>query len=153
MGLLERTGISPAGARAYTEAALRIDVSRIVSEVRVPVHVLHMPTGTMPEAVARHVAELLPSAEFRALAPSEHGMSLGETIVPIFEHVITMFAGHAVVGSDRRLATVLFEDVVGSTEIVTRMGDAKWRNLRVRRDRLRDICVEEHGGGSDFDRR
>jgi class 3 adenylate cyclase/pimeloyl-ACP methyl ester carboxylesterase len=146
MGLLERTGISPAGARAYTEAALRIDVSRIVSEVRVPVHVLHMPTGTMPEAVARHVAELLPSGEFHALAPSEHGMSLGETIVPIFEHVITMFAGHAVVRSDRRLATVLFEDVVGSTEIVTRMGDAKWRNLRVRRDRLRDTCVEEHGG-------
>jgi class 3 adenylate cyclase/pimeloyl-ACP methyl ester carboxylesterase len=146
MGLLERTGVSPAGARAYTRAALETDVSRIASQVRVSTHVLHMPTGTMPEAVARHVADLLPAGEFHALPSNEPGMSLGETIVPIFEHVITMFAGRASLASDRLVATVLFEDVVGSTEIVTRVGDARWRELRVRRDRLRDICVEQHGG-------
>jgi class 3 adenylate cyclase/pimeloyl-ACP methyl ester carboxylesterase len=146
MGLLERTGASPSGARAYARAALERDVSQIVSQVRAPTHVLHMPTSTMPAAVARRVAELLPAGEFHTLTPSEPGMSLGESLVPVFEHLATMIGRRDLLRPDRLLATVLFEDVVGSTELVSRVGDAIWTQLRVRRDRLRTSCVEQHGG-------
>src|SRR6185312_8046402 len=48
--------------------------------------------------------------------------------------------------ADRLLATVMFEDVVGSTMIVYQIGDDAWRELRVRRDRVVRDCIEEHGG-------
>src|SRR3954451_3599995 len=46
--LLERTSASRAVAKAYIEAALRNDVSRIAPQVQCPVRVLHMPTTTVP---------------------------------------------------------------------------------------------------------
>jgi class 3 adenylate cyclase/pimeloyl-ACP methyl ester carboxylesterase len=146
VGLLERTGASRSAARAFIDAAMRADVSRIVKQVRAPTHVLHVPTNPLPEAVVRHVADLIPAGEFYALPPSLPGMSWGESFIPCFEHVATLVTGRAAVAPDRQLATVLFEDVVGSTDLVSRIGDAAWRDLRVQRDRLVAICVEEHDG-------
>jgi class 3 adenylate cyclase len=40
----------------------------------------------------------------------------------------------------------MFEDVVGSTTLVSRIGDDAWGELLVRRERLVLACVEEHGG-------
>jgi pimeloyl-ACP methyl ester carboxylesterase len=51
--LLERTAASRPVARAYIEAAMRTDVSRIATQVQCPVRVLHMPTSPLPEAVSR----------------------------------------------------------------------------------------------------
>jgi pimeloyl-ACP methyl ester carboxylesterase len=65
--LLERTSASRAVAKAYIEAALRTDVSRIAPQVQCPVRVLHMPTNTLPEAVSRHASELFPAGELRVL--------------------------------------------------------------------------------------
>jgi class 3 adenylate cyclase len=44
------------------------------------------------------------------------------------------------------VATVLFEDVVGSTVLVSEIGDDAWGRLRVQRERLVRDCVEDHGG-------
>ncbi len=144
--LLERTVASPAVAKTYLEAALRTDVSRIVPQVQCPVRVLHMPTNTMPEAVSRHAAELFPAGELHVLRPSEPGMSFGESFVPVWEHNVELVTGQAAPPSDRRMATVLFEDVIGSTKLISEIGDDAWGRLSVRRDRLVRDCVEDHGG-------
>jgi pimeloyl-ACP methyl ester carboxylesterase len=73
--LLERTSASRAVARAYIEAAMRTDVSRIAAQVQCPVRVLHNPTNPVPEAVSRHAAELFPAGQLVVLRPSEPGMS------------------------------------------------------------------------------
>ena len=146
LGLLERTAASPPVARAYVEAAMRTDVSRIASEVQCPVRVLHMPTNRLPEAVSRHAAELFPKGELRVLRPTQPGMSWGESLAPVWEHNAELVSGRATTPSDRVLATVMFEDVVGSTTLISQIGDDAWGELRVRRDRLVLDCVEEHGG-------
>ena len=146
LGLLERTAASRPVARAYVEAAMRTDVSRIASEVQCPVRVLHMPTNRLPEAVSRHAAELFPKGELRVLRPTQPGMSWGESLAPVWEHNAELVSGRATTPSDRLLATVMFEDVVGSTTLISQIGDDAWGELRVRRDRLVLDCVEEHGG-------
>jgi class 3 adenylate cyclase/pimeloyl-ACP methyl ester carboxylesterase len=146
LGLLERTAASRPVARAYVEAAMRSDVSRIAAQVQCPVRVLHMPTNRLPEAVSRHAAELFPKGELRVLRPSQPGMSWGESLAPVWEHNAELVSGRATTPSHHLLATVMFEDVVGSTTLVSRIGDDAWRELRVRRDRLVLDCVEEHGG-------
>jgi class 3 adenylate cyclase/pimeloyl-ACP methyl ester carboxylesterase len=144
--LLERTAASRPVAKAYIEAALRTDVSRIAPEVQCPVRVLHMPTNTLPEAVSRHAAKLFPAGELRVLRPSEPGMSFGESLVPIWEHNVELVSGRAAPSSDRLMATVMFEDVVGSTKLVSEIGDDAWGRLRVQRERLVRDCVEDHRG-------
>jgi class 3 adenylate cyclase/pimeloyl-ACP methyl ester carboxylesterase len=146
VGLLERTAASRPVARAYVEAALRTDVSRIAGQVQCPVRVLHMPTNRWPEAVTRHAAELFPKGELHVLRPSQPGMSYGESLVALWEHAAELASGRATTASDRLLATVMFEDVVGSTTLVSQIGDDAWRDLCVRRDRLVRDCVEEHDG-------
>jgi class 3 adenylate cyclase len=144
--LLERTAASRTVARAYIEAAMRTDVSRIATQVQCPVRVLHIPTNTLPEAVSRHASKLFPAGELRVLPPSEPGMSFGESFAVVWEHNTELVSGRPATPSDRLLATVMFEDVVGSTVLVSEIGDDAWGRLRVQRDRLVRDCVEDHGG-------
>jgi class 3 adenylate cyclase/pimeloyl-ACP methyl ester carboxylesterase len=145
-GLLERTAASRRVARAYFEAAMGGDVSRVAAQVRCPVRVLHMPTSPLPEAVSRHASELFPAGELVVLRPSEPGMSWGESLAVVWEHNTELLSGRATTPSDRLLATVVFEDVVGSTRLVSQIGDDAWGRLRVQRERLVRDCVENHGG-------
>ena len=144
--LLERTAASRAVARAYIEAAMRTDVSRIAAQVQCPVRVLHAPTNTVPEAVSRHAAELFPAGELVVLRPSEPGMSWGEAFDPVWEHNVELISGRAAPRSDRVMATVMFEDVVGSTPLISEIGDDAWGRLTIKRDRMVRECVEDHGG-------
>jgi class 3 adenylate cyclase/pimeloyl-ACP methyl ester carboxylesterase len=144
--LLERTVASRPVARAYIDGAMRTDVSRIATQVRCPVRVLHMPTNTLPEAVSRHASELFPAGELRVLRPSEPGMSFGESFAVVWEHNTELVSGRAATRSDRLVATVVFEDVVGSTVLASEIGDDAWGRLRVQRERLVRDCVEDHGG-------
>src|SRR3954471_3561604 len=124
--LLERTSASRAVARKYIEAAMRTDVSRVAAQVQCPVRVLHMPTNTVPEAVSRHAAELFPAGELVVLRASEPGMSWGESFAPVWEHNAELVSGQAAPPSDRVMATVMFEDVVGSTELVSAIRGGSW---------------------------
>jgi class 3 adenylate cyclase len=105
-----------------------------------------MPTNPLPEAVSRHASELFPAGELRVLRPSEPGMSFGESFAVVWEHNTELVSGRAATPSDRLLATVLFEDVVSSTTLVSEIGDDAWGRLRVQRDRLVRDCVEDYGG-------
>jgi pimeloyl-ACP methyl ester carboxylesterase len=103
VGLLERSAASRPAARAYIEAAMRADVSRIATQVQCPVRVLHMPTNTLPETVSRHAAELFPAGELRVLRPSEPGMSWGESLAVVWKHNTELLSGRAASPSDRLL--------------------------------------------------
>ena len=146
VGLLERTAASRPVARAYIESLLRTDVSRVAGQVQAPVRVLHAPTNPIPEAVMRHAAQLFPNGEFQWLPPSQAGMSWGESFVAIGHHFAEMITGQSIDGTDRVLATLMFEDVVGSTTLVAHIGDQAWRELMVNRDRTVADLVDDHDG-------
>jgi class 3 adenylate cyclase len=65
----------------------------------------------------------------------------------IVEEVSSFITGtHAVRTEDRRLATVLFTDIVGSTMRAAEIGDRSWRELLDRHDALARSCIERSGG-------
>ena len=64
----------------------------------------------------------------------------------VWEHNTELLSGQATPPSDRVVATVVFEDVVSSTALASKIGDDAWGKVRVKRERLVRDCVEDHGG-------
>ncbi len=147
IGLLERCSSTPAYARGYVENALGLDYTGFLPSVQAPTRVLYPPTGNEPEAVTRRAAELIPGATFHTLTPTPRGASVGEAYLEVWLHLQEAVTGvRQVGGSDRFLGTVLFTDIVGSTELLARVGDARYRELRDGHEREVRLQVEESGG-------
>jgi class 3 adenylate cyclase/pimeloyl-ACP methyl ester carboxylesterase len=147
MALLERCSAKPGFARSYIEAALALDYSDVLPAVQVPARVLFAPTGREPIEVVRRVAELIPNATFHELTPTPPGASIGQTYDFVWRHVREMATGvpHSS-EAERFLGTVLFTDLVGSTELLARLGDAHYRDLRAAHEREVRLHVEAAGG-------
>jgi class 3 adenylate cyclase/pimeloyl-ACP methyl ester carboxylesterase len=147
MALLERCSAKPAFAQTYLDAALSLDYAHLFPAVQAPTRVLYAPTGREPMEVVRQVAELIPNASFHELPPTPPGASIGQTYDFVWRHVREMATGAGESSdSERFLGTVLFTDLVGSTELVARVGDARYRDLRGTHEREVRLHVENRGG-------
>jgi class 3 adenylate cyclase/pimeloyl-ACP methyl ester carboxylesterase len=138
VAMLERCTASPETARAFLEQMLNADGRAIFPEVRVPTRVLRVPGNLLPERVVRAVADAIEGAEYHSLPPTELGDSIGLAWTPMTQHVAEM-ARVAAAGTgkpDRVLASVLFVDIVGSTDELARRGDTEWAQLLDRFERL-----------------
>jgi class 3 adenylate cyclase/pimeloyl-ACP methyl ester carboxylesterase len=147
MALLERCSATPSTARSYLEWAMGLDVQDVFRAVQVPARVLHVPSHPIPEAAVRYAADLLPAGEFQVLPSLPPGASLGKQLALIegpLEEMAT--GGGQSSGSDRYLGTVLFTDVVSSTELLERVGDTAYRQMRSDHERLVRLAVETEGG-------
>lgn len=147
MAMLERCSAPPSYALTYIDVGLNLDLSTVLPAVQAPTRVLYAPTGHEPEPVVRRVAELIPNATFHALAPTPPGASIAEAYVEVWRHLQEAATG-APVRSDanRFLGTVLFTDVVASTELVARIGDARYRDLHAAHQRQVRMSVENAEG-------
>jgi class 3 adenylate cyclase len=147
MALLERSSATPAAAQANWEMLVRQDVQDILRSVQVPTRVIRSFVAAWPEAAVRHVADLIPSAEYHQLPLPRPGTSLGKASVPVNDHFEEVATGtkHAV-SADRFLGTVLFTDVVSSTELLAKVGDSTYRQLRDDHERQVRLAVERNGG-------
>jgi class 3 adenylate cyclase len=145
--MLERCSATPTAAMAYFENAVRLNWTGLLSAVQAPFRVLYSPTGLEPEAVLRKVAALLPNGTFHELPPTLPGAAGGEIWLATWEHVeeVATGAGHSA-EADRYLGTVLFTDVVASTELLARVGDASFRELSTHYERHVRSEVELAGG-------
>lgn len=147
LAMLQRCSATPSVAHATFEAALRLDVRDVLRSVQVPTTVLRSPNGSLPEGAVAYVAELIPDATLVTLPPTEPGMSFGESLSRFFEYVESAATGAGPeTDADRFLGTVLFTDVVGSTELLASMGDAAYRSLRDTHERQVRHEVERRGG-------
>jgi class 3 adenylate cyclase len=147
VAMLERTSATPSVATAVYEAAARSDVRNVLPLVQAPTRVLRHPSFTLPRRPIEMVAEQIPHATFHELRPSAPYMGLAEASAPVFEHLLEAIAGPAPAGqSERELTTLLFTDVVASTELVARHGDAAWSDLIRRHEHQIRIVLEQSGG-------
>ena len=73
-------------------------------------------------------------------------MWAGDQAAVVAEVSAFVTGAHSLVASDRRLATVLFTDIVGSTMRAAEVGDRAWRDLLDRHDALVRSCIERAGG-------
>ena len=146
-GMLERSSMTPAAARSYFDWFTQLDIQDVLRSVQVPTRVLYLESGSLPEAAVRYVAELVPGATFHSLPEPPPGSSIGHAFVPVVDHIEEVATGslHSV-DADRFLGTVLFTDVVASTELLADVGDAKYQHLRSSHERLVRLAVEEAGG-------
>ena len=147
MAMLERCSATPTFAKTYLDAALGVDYSACLPAVQATTRVLYAPTCYEPRAVVQRVADLIPGATFHELAPTPPGASIGEAFAEVWRHVEELATGQpARPDANRFLGTVLFTDVVASTELVVRIGDARYRDLHAAHQRQVRMSVEKAGG-------
>ncbi|MBV9919187.1 MAG: alpha/beta fold hydrolase [Solirubrobacterales bacterium] len=127
-GRLQRSAASPGMARALMAMLAQTDLRPVLPTIRVPTLVMHQSGDRyVPVEVGREVAALIPGARF-AEYPGED--SYWWIDAPGLEDVEEFLTGRrAAAEPDRVLATVLFTDIVGSTEYASRVGDARWRGV------------------------
>ncbi|HEY6203956.1 MAG TPA: alpha/beta fold hydrolase [Candidatus Limnocylindria bacterium] len=120
---------SPAMRIALSRMNARIDVRAVLPAIQAPTLVMNRTDD--PDAwvdAARYAATLIPGARFREFPGYGHLFwDIWEDVAAELERFIT--GAQVATASDRVLATILFIDIVGSTERVAAVGDAVWRNL------------------------
>jgi pimeloyl-ACP methyl ester carboxylesterase len=125
-----RMSASPGAALALTRMNGEIDVRPALETIGVPTLVVHR-TGdrSLPVEGARYLAERIRGARLVELPGIDHLPFVGDqdAILDEIEEFLTGVRRGADV--DRVLATVLFTDIVGSTEWAVRLGDREWRDL------------------------
>jgi pimeloyl-ACP methyl ester carboxylesterase len=124
-----RGALSPAGARDLILMNSQADVRDLLASVQCPTLVVHR-TGDADASVeeGRYIAERIPGARFVELPGDVHvPFHQPDEIVDEIEEFLTGVRPSP--SADRVLATILFTDLVGSTERATSLGDAAWSSL------------------------
>jgi class 3 adenylate cyclase len=107
-----------------------IDVRRILPSVQVPTLVLHRTDERVVSVdQARRLAGQIPHARLVELPGIDHVPWVGDSNAIINEVEGFLTGTRSATEPDRELATVLFADIVGSTEHAASLGDSKWREL------------------------
>jgi pimeloyl-ACP methyl ester carboxylesterase len=131
-GKNERLGASPNMMLQLFAMFLETDVRAALPLVQAPTLVVHR-TGDRVVSVhaGRHLAENIPGARFVELPGSDHVTWAGDVDAGLdeVEEFLTGVRPSRVEEPDRVLATILFTDIVGSTERAAALGDARWRAL------------------------
>ena len=132
---LLRQGTSPSGAVALMELYREMDVRAILPAIDVPTLVLHRADDRMIVAAkGRYLAENIPGARYVELAGEDHVPFAGDVDALLGEVEEFLIGSRGATESERALATILFTDIVGSTEKAAELGDRGWRQLLERHD-------------------
>jgi class 3 adenylate cyclase/esterase/lipase len=125
-----RMAASPGAVMDLFRMNMDIDVRPVLPAIHVPTLVLHR-TGdrALPIGASRYLAERIPGAKLVELDGIDHLWWIGDAdaIVDEVQHFLTGKRQDREV--DRVLATVLFTDIVGSTDHAVRIGDLRWHDL------------------------
>jgi class 3 adenylate cyclase len=131
-----RRSLSPGAALTSFRTAMELDVRDILAAVRVPTLVIPRPTLPGP---GHYVAERIRDATVVEL-PELRGLytwvddEAHEATMEATKQFVSRLSGR--VGQERVLATVLFTDIVGSTDLASRLGDSAWSELLQRHHAL-----------------
>jgi class 3 adenylate cyclase len=129
-GRYERLAVSPGEGLSMFEVNLEIDARHLLPTIRVPTLILHQ-TGDrlVPVELGRYMAERIPDAKFVELPGMDHLFWFGDPD-PLVDEIQEFLLGvRPMREPDRVLATIMFTDIVSSTERAASLGDKKWRDL------------------------
>jgi class 3 adenylate cyclase len=125
-----RASASPGAAIAIMKMNREIDVRHVLPAIRVPTLILHRTAEQVIDvANARYMAEHIPGAKLVELAGIDHNYLTGDRDALLDEVEEFLTGARHVHEPERVLATVLFADIVGSTERAAALGDHSWREL------------------------
>jgi class 3 adenylate cyclase len=142
-----RASVTPRVAVAQNRYTDTLDARSSLPLIQVPTLVMHNHSGIIPIDHGRFLAEHIPGARFIEFPGTDTGLGLTESADEVLDHVEEFLTGHRrTPPTDRVLATVLFTDIVGSTERAAQLGDRRWKELLDRLDRISQGEVEKFGG-------
>ena len=147
LGMIERMCASPGMARAAVEAGFRIDVRPILPTITSPTLVIHARDDPVPVQSGRYLADHIPGArwlEVEGVDPVPWS-SEPDRILTEIEEFLT--GSHAAPSPSRRaLRTVLFTDMVASTQHAAAAGDQRWRAVLHRFGEITAELTQRFGG-------
>ena len=123
------------------------DVREVLPSIRVPTLVMHRRDDSFIKVEhSRYIAERIPGARYVELEGPDNMFAVGdsEAILGELEEFLTGTRHER--EPDRMLATVMFTDIVDSTQRAADMGDRHWRDLLERHDELFRRSLERHRG-------
>lgn len=127
---MERSAASPAMVQQIFEMFLDIDVRSILPTINVPTLVLHRRGDRVVNwRAGEELASQIPGARYAELPGIDHLPWAGDSEAIIGEVEEFLTGARSAPEPDRVLATVMFTDIVGSTERAAELGDARWREL------------------------
>lgn len=152
----ERMSSTPSAAAATLRWAMEFDLGPVLPAIQARTLIVHRTGNTLFDLEAvRAGARLIPDASCAELPGHDDLPYVGDAdaLLDVIQEFLTGTQGTA--DPDRSLATVLFTDIVGSTEKAGQLGDRRWQDLleehhtRTRRllDRFRGSEVNTTGDG------
>jgi class 3 adenylate cyclase len=143
-----RMTCSPKQAGAYLRQNQAVDIRHVIPSIALPTLVMHRqdtPPYTQIET-SRSLAAQIPGARFVAV-PGRGLYIFQKPFTQILGHIEAFVTGVSPEAStDRGLATILFTDIVGSTEQASVLGDRRWRALLESHDAVAKTVIDQHGG-------
>jgi class 3 adenylate cyclase len=146
---LDRAAMSRTEAAEAISSWLDLDVREVLPSVRAPALLFHASAGPLVKRdFGIFVSEHLGDARFIEYRSRNHnGWAFPEHLPTVLEEVDRFLSiERPVPSADRVLATILFTDVVSSTERMAAVGDREWRSQIDALDDRTRRCVESSGG-------
>ncbi|MGH2837987.1 MAG: adenylate/guanylate cyclase domain-containing protein, partial [Thermoleophilaceae bacterium] len=142
-----RSGTSPRGATELIRLYQEIDVRHALPAIETPTLVLHKDRDLLvPHMHGEYLAEHIPGARYMMLSGEDH-LPFSEDADALLDEVEEFVAGtRATRQPERLLATVLFTDIVGSTDRAATIGDSRWRDILEMHDGVVRRALERHRG-------
>jgi class 3 adenylate cyclase/esterase/lipase len=132
-GRLERASASPGAVRALLRANYEIDVRHVLPAIQAPTLILHrVGDRTVPVEAGRYLAQHIRGAKYVELPGEDHLLQAfdPETLDLLIDETEEFITGtRSSPEPDRVLVTVMFTDIVSSTERAAAIGDRRWREL------------------------
>jgi pimeloyl-ACP methyl ester carboxylesterase len=147
LAMFERMCASPAMARVSLEALFRIDVRPILPTITAPTLVIHARDEVVPVQFGRYLADHIPGARYLEVdgAAQAPWVTEPDRILTEVEEFLTGSRA-APAPSRRALRTVLFTDMVASTQHAAAAGDERWRAVLHRFGEITDDLTQQFGG-------
>ena len=142
-----RSGMSPGPAVGLMELYKEIDVRHALPAIEAPTLVLQKSHDRLiPPSFAEHLANHIPGGRYFELPGRDH-LFFTEDQDALLDEVEDFLTGARVSREpERRLATVLFTDIVGSTDRAAAVGDRRWRDLTDAHDDIVRKALGRHRG-------
>ena len=140
-------GATPAMARAIWNAWMAADDRHLLPLIRVPtLIILRSDVLIAHGGHGRYLAEHISHSRLVELPGADFLYWVGDTgqMLDEIEEFVTGVRGGS--GAERVLATVMFTDIVGSTERAAKLGDGRWRDLLDRHDQSVRTQIERYRG-------
>ena len=143
----ERLSVSPGTAVAVQRLVCDADLSSVVPTISAPTLVVaHASNPYIAPQHGRRLAEQIDQARYIEIPGADHLYWVGD-VDGLADEIETFLTG-ATAGSvpERMLATVLFTDIVGSTDRASELGDQSWRRLLDSHDEIVRRQIERFRG-------